>query len=116
MAIENHGEIAFEEANDMNVPLNITLINPKAGVWEEHDDKFVLTADNYQPRRAYVHETAFVVTADSLEELQELVRKYALPLYQNAIKSINGILATKSIPAETDSIHLYYWDGLTGAE
>ena len=101
--IEYHdGELS--EVDEANIPVNIFINKP--GEDDEYPDKWVLTADNFMPRKNAAC-AGCVMTADSLQELQEEIKKYVLPLYQTAITQIGAMIdATEDMEMPS----LYYWE------
>lgn len=96
--IEQKGECQIEEADDMNIPVNIFISAP-----DNPGDKWTLTADNFMPRKCHATDGAYSIEADTREELQELVKKHVLPLYEVALDLVKGMIA-----GTNDS--LYYWE------
>jgi hypothetical protein len=92
--IENtaFAEISLESINDANVPVNIRISEP-----DEDNDKWVLSADNYMPRRARIAPEAYSVEADTREELVLLVQESIVPLYEAALLNLRS------------ESKLYYW-------
>lgn len=92
--IENteFSECSFESMNDANVPVNIRISEP-----DEENNKWVLSADNYMPRRARIAVDAYSVEADTREELELLVQERIVPLYEAALLNLRS------------KNELYYW-------
>jgi hypothetical protein len=78
--------------DDANVPVNIRISEP-----DEDNDKWVLSADNYMPRRARIAPEAYSVEADTREELVLLVQENIVPLYEAALLNLRS------------ESKLYYW-------
>ncbi len=95
--IESTGEMQLEDCNDMNVPVNIFIDRE-----EEEGNRWVLTADNFMPRKQRVNDGAYRTIADDREELSELIKKHVLPLYEAALNNITGMISG-------ESAKLYYW-------
>ena len=93
MKYENTGIIPIEEADDMNIPINITISET-----DENSPAYILTADNLMPRKGYMEQSMYEVEANSREILVELVNKHIVPLYEAALYN----LKTKG--------ELYYWE------
>jgi hypothetical protein len=93
MAIEDKGDCCLLECNDMNIPVGIIIGEP-----DEDNDKWVLTADNYTPRKSRIGPDAYEVEADSREDLVQLVQAYVVPLYEAALSQLKA------------GKDLYYWN------
>ena len=105
--ISDSGEIEIEAADRANVPVNIFIAKQEDDEGEE-TGKWVLTADNFMPRRCRAEDGAYGVEADTLEELQGVIRKHVLPLYEVALANINDML---SMTGEEDEMPShYYWE------
>lgn len=107
MTITELGDCSFSGAGDANIPVDLWLRPPGHEDTEDEDgdtdDKWVLTAGNYQPRKARVTaEGTFRAAADTREELVGLVQEHVVPLYETALTVLKQIVA-----GEAD--HLYYW-------
>lgn len=91
--IRSIGEMGFEEANEMNVPVCIFISEPECDgcAW-------FLTANNYMPRKNYIAEEGYKYVADTRLELEELVRKYVVPIYEAALNRLK------------ERGDLYYWE------
>jgi hypothetical protein len=85
-------DLSFESISDANVPVNIRISEP-----DEDNDKWVLSADNYMPRRARIAPEAYSVEADTREELVLLVQESIVPLYEAALLNLRS------------ESKLYYW-------
>lgn len=82
----------LREANDMNVPVNLTITyNTEAGQWE-------LEADNYMPRKSRIESGAYSEVANVREVLELLVLTHVVPLYATALLSL------------TTKHELVYWE------
>lgn len=91
--IKSIGEMGLEEANEMNVPVQIFISEPS-----ESETAWELCANNYMPRKNLISECQYKYLADNKEELVELVRKYVVPLYEVAVARLK------------DAGELYYWE------
>jgi hypothetical protein len=96
--IISEGELNFEDANDMNVPVDIWLENNN-----DYPNKFVLTAANYMPRKGIIKESSYKVVCDTREEIEEIINKFILPFYTNAINKLKNM-------AKEGRGSLYYWN------
>ena len=84
MKYEDEGIIEITGANDMNVPVNSFLLDPR----DSDSGRWVWLADNFMPRKGRVTGEAYKVTADDRETLIELVRLHVVPLYQAALNNL----------------------------
>jgi hypothetical protein len=110
--IESIGDLDPDIADNANVPVNVWLMqitengagdslcrsdaDPDWATW-------VLTADNYMPRKARVTQDAYRIVATSREELAAIVRDSWMPLYELAAGVMREI-------CEGTQTHLYYWE------
>lgn len=79
---QNVGNWPIESANDMNVPVGITIsYSRKLGKWK-------LEADNYVVTFPSIEKKAYQCTAENKEILVELVHKYVVPLYRIALNNL----------------------------
>ncbi len=99
--IESFGECDVDTMDDANIPVDIWFKSPDCE-FNDHKDKWTLTAGNYMPRKGRVSEDAYCFVADTQEELSELVEEHIIPLYLIAINILQQMAAGK--PA-----NLYYW-------
>lgn len=108
--IVNNGEYNLEDADDANIPVNISIskvdFDGDERTFEECELNYQLTASNYCPRKSTVYENIYCVYSTTLEELQELLKKHVLPLYKNAFDILTKLTETTDLE-ETSS--LYYW-------
>lgn len=81
----------LSEANDMNVPVGVSL-----GV--EKNGTCTVTADNYRPRKQDVVAYAFEENFENLEAAKLAVMIHFVPLYATAILNL------------TTTGELYYWE------
>ena len=93
---ESIGELDIYECDPSNIPVNCSLM-------EDADDDYpgknwVWTANNFMPRKAYVHEGAYNIRAASKEVLIALVNKHVVPLYTAALHNL------------TATGESYYWE------
>lgn len=89
----DYGTIELNECDDMNVPVNISILEP-----DESSEDWVLMADNFTPRKGKIEEGAYIVHASDRKTLFDAVQQYVTPLYETAVKNLkaNG--------------QLYYWE------
>lgn len=87
------GNVSIDEANEMNVPVNIWILEAEdePGVWE-------LSAANYMPRKNMIQSEVYLVKSNKKETLEALVQKHIVPLYEIALSKL-----------KTES-SLYYWE------
>lgn len=91
--IKQTGEMSLTEANEMNVPVNISIEEP-----EEPSTTYTLSACNYMPRKSFIAQSQYVYISNSKEELIGLVEKYIVPLYRTALRTLER------------TGELYYWE------
>jgi hypothetical protein len=109
--IEQVSATGLEEANDMNIPIDIWLSRIASDEGEEDQELikqgFIwrLRAASYQPRKDRIWTEAYEYIASDRAELSALVEKHILPLYKIALSKVEAM--TK--PSE-DDLDLYYWD------
>ena len=87
MELNNFGEMEFQAANEMNVPVNIHLERNDGNHYDIPNDHWILIADNFMPRKARVTDRAYGVSAPTREVLVILVQNHILPLYQIALQN-----------------------------
>ena len=117
--IENVGELEIESANDANIPVDIWLYPYKEAIENgcEYDGEqntenlWVLSANNYMPRKAGLGGDGSYVIWGTVEELRELIRKHILPLYEVAVEYLKGMIEGR-VNQEGKQIYdgLYYWE------
>lgn len=90
--IKSIGDMGLEEADDANVPVNISISEPS-----ESETSWELVAGNYMPRKNWIADGQYRYLADSREELMQLVQKYVVPLYECALSRLKAVG------------ELYYW-------
>lgn len=104
--IEEFGECEFANADDMNIPVGIFLLeiedDDREGRYFQASHKWVLDAGNYMPRKDSITANAYRATAPTREALVVLVQTRIKPLYDIATKQINSM-----IEGSNDS--LYFW-------
>ena len=84
---ENYGELSIDnDADDANVPVNVSIFQNQED--EEIKYNWLMTADNYMPRRGRVSDCAYKVGANTEQELVELVQKHIVPLYEAALHNL----------------------------
>lgn len=88
--IEQTGIIPAEEADDMNVPVNI-FISEDGGKWS-------VSASNFMPRKQGVDDAAYAFTAPDKETCVAVVKAFWLPLYRAAVTQLEK------------AGELYYWE------
>lgn len=112
--IENVGELKIQSADDANIPVDIWLRSPDKmkeeecfeydGTQDSSEELWLLTANNYMPRRACLAQDGWAYKVWGTEaELRELIKKHILPLYETAVKILQGMVSGKP------DCHLYYW-------
>lgn len=106
MACESIGEMELSDADDANIPVNIFITKGEDEEDESEEEAklgaWVLTADNFMPRRGMTSESVFKYRSDSPEELRALVGEFVLPFYKRAVELVEKMIAGKG-----DSF--YYW-------
>lgn len=85
-------ELPYKSIDDANIPVNIAICEP-----DEENDKWILSADNYMPRRACIAPDVYSVEADTRKELELLVQEIIVPLYEAALFNLRN------------KNELYYW-------
>lgn len=92
------GNIGLEEADDANIPVNISIsLDDSSGA-----QIYKLSCDNYCPRKGCVYDCQYVYSALDDQSLRELVRLFIKPLYEVALKKIDGMI-------DGTGDNLYYW-------
>ena len=95
---EDLGEISISSANSSNIPVDIWLT--------EEDGYWVLSADNYMPRRSRLSgEASYKARSKDRAVLVKAVHEHWLPLYQAAVATLQALEADDRGVAS-----LYYWD------
>jgi hypothetical protein len=118
--IEDVGELRITDANEANIPVDVWLHSPADnkdngaeydGEQDNGEDLWLLTANNYMPRRARLGEEWCYKVWGTKEELQALIKKHILPLYQVAVKYLQGMIDGK-VDGEGKPVFggLYYWE------
>jgi phosphopantothenate synthetase len=106
MACASVGVMELSDADDANIPVNIFITKGEDEEDESEEEaklgEWVLTADNFMPRRGRTIENAFKYRGDSPEELRALVNEFVLQRYRKAVELIE-----KMIAGNGDSF--YYW-------
>lgn len=103
---EQLGSLDFENATDANIPVNIFL-HPSRHEEDPmvEDGGWVLTADNFMPRKMGCSEGAYKFFAKHRETLVHMVQKHWKPLY------VVALLKIELKPEDTDGrANLYYWE------
>ena len=94
--LEEKGSRAFRDADELNVPVSILLIENEDDETGVMDDRWRLIAANYMPLKGFVKEDLFDTVADNREELVEIIREHVIPLYQTALKKLQAICEGKT--------------------
>jgi hypothetical protein len=91
--ILDNGIIQFSEANEHNIPVNLTLSQINHPEDTQNHNKWKLTAHNYMPRKHDLdnHEIMYEALADAKQELVDLLITHVQPIYQQALNTINKI-------------------------
>ena len=100
--VEVIGDMSFDEADYMNVPIQLHLMKDEDDEGKE-TDYYTLMADNYQPRRRLINEGSFLVRSKDPEALRKIVRDKVIPIFQAALTNLESI-------ADGKSDMFYYWD------
>lgn len=95
------GEISFNDADDMNIPVDIWL--------DKDGDLFTLRAGNYMPRKGLVVECSYEAKSPNLKDLQTIIKDKILPLYENAKVKLSKMVEASTDEVSQDSLNLYYW-------
>lgn len=108
--LHNVGEMALNNFNDANIPVDIWIeeLNEETDDGESDEKykagyRFRLHCGNYMPRKGRVEECAADVYTKDKESLQNAVKKYILPLYQTALNIVTKM-------ANECKGSLYYWE------
>jgi hypothetical protein len=118
--IESVGELDFLGSNNANIPIDIWLFSPKQnkeneteydGSQDDGSELWLLTADNYMPRKARLGGERSYKVWGTAEELRGLIKTYVLPLYETAVKYLQGMIEGK-VGADGEPVFhgLYYWE------
>jgi len=104
------GEIEPDEADEMNIPVNIWLTPPGRVDNEAYGDThWSLSADNFMPRRSRVAGEQYEVWSRDRDVLVAIVHRHWLPLYKVAVK-----LLEEMAPDDDGTAALYYWEERVG--
>lgn len=76
---------SFDDANERNIPVGVTIIDTEEGTFE-------LRADNYMPFKDQVDQEYYGISAASTEPLRQIVAEKVIPLYELALGSLQSIV------------------------
>lgn len=90
--VTDNGEWPISKVDEANIPVNIVISEP-----DEHQNAWLLLADNFKPCNSQIDIEIYEVEAKCREDLQAIVNALIVPLYEAAVANLKA------------GGHLFFW-------